>query len=111
MLNLASERIIVMPRKKCVRHVSGHPEVVFYKPAGIPMCELEEVVLHVDELEAVKLADHEGLYQEAAAERMQVSRATFGRILAEAHRKISDALVNGKGLRIDGGHFEIKSEA
>lgn len=99
-----------MPRKKCVRHVSRHPDVIYYKPAGIPMRELEEVVLHVDELEALKLADLEGMYQEEACKKMEVSRATFGRILAEAHKKMADALVNGKGLRIDGGNIEIKEK-
>lgn len=111
MLNLAARNGNSMPRKKCVRQVSRHPEVIYYKPAGVPMCELDEVVLHVDELEALKLADFEGLYQEEACKRMEVSRATFGRILAEAHRKLADALVNGKGLRIEGGNIEIKTTA
>jgi len=57
----------------------------------------------LDELEAIRLADLEGLYQEKAAERMEVSRATFGRILDAAHRKIAGALIRGKALRIEGG--------
>jgi predicted DNA-binding protein (UPF0251 family) len=67
------------------------------------MRELEEVVLALDEFEALRLADLEGLYQEQAAERMNVSRPTFGRILEAAHRKLADALVHGKALRIEGG--------
>jgi len=68
---------------------------------------LECVELTVDELEAVRLADLEGLYQEQAATQMNVSRQTFGRIIEAAHRKIADALVHGKALSIDGGPVEI----
>jgi len=68
---------------------------------------LEAVNLRVDELEAVRLADFEGLYQEAAAEKMHISRQTFGRILESAHKKIADALVNGKALSIEGGDFRL----
>lgn len=57
----------------------------------------------LDEFEAIKLADHEGLYQEQAALRMGVSRPTFGRIVTSARRKVADALVGGKALRIEGG--------
>ena len=99
-----------MPRNKCVRQVANHPDVIFYKPAGIPLCKLKEVVLHLDEFEAIRLADQEGMYQEEAAVQMDVSRATFGRILGDAHKKIADALVNGMGIRIEGGHFEVKQE-
>jgi predicted DNA-binding protein (UPF0251 family) len=65
--------------------------------------ELEEVVLALDELEALRLADREGQYHQAAARRMKVSRATFGRILETARHKVADALLRGKALRIDGG--------
>lgn len=62
---------------------------------------LEEVNLAMDEFEAVRLKHHENLYQDQAAQRMQVSRQTFGRILESAHKKIADALINGKAIRID----------
>ncbi len=65
------------------------------------MVELEEVSISLDELEAIKLADCEGLYHEEAATKMAVSRPTFGRILQEARRKVADAIVHGKGLRIE----------
>lgn len=68
---------------------------------------LEQVALTVDELEAIRLADLEGLYQEEAAQRMNVSRQTFGRIIEAAHRKVADALVHGKALSIDGGSIEV----
>lgn len=74
-----------------------------FKPAGIPGRFLEEVVLGLDGLEALRLADLEGLYHEAAAARMGVSRATFGRIVEDARRRVAEALVEGKLLRIEGG--------
>jgi predicted DNA-binding protein (UPF0251 family) len=77
----------------------------------VPLRALEQVGLTVDELEAIRLADLEGLYQEAAAEQMNVSRQTFGRILEAAHRKVADALVNGKALSIEGGPIEVAGPA
>jgi predicted DNA-binding protein (UPF0251 family) len=74
-----------------------------FKPAGIPARELEEIAMTLDEFEAVRLADLEGLYQELAAERMGVSRSTFSRIVESAHRKIAGAIVHGKALRIEEG--------
>jgi predicted DNA-binding protein (UPF0251 family)/predicted Fe-Mo cluster-binding NifX family protein len=74
-----------------------------FKPAGVPARELEHVTLGFDELEALRLADLEGLYQEAAALRMGVSRQTFGRIVETARRKVADAVINRKCLRIEEG--------
>lgn len=65
------------------------------------MTELDEVSLSLDELEAVRLADYEKLYHEAAAKRMEISRQTFGRILSDAHRKVAECLTQGKALRIE----------
>lgn len=87
-----------MPRPKCCRWVFSNPSVTFFKPRGVPMAALERVVLTLDELEAMRLADCERLYHGQAATRMRVSRATFGRILDAAHRKVTDALLNGKAL-------------
>jgi len=83
------------------------PQVTYYKPRGIPMTELQCVELSVDEFEAIRLADCEHLYQEHAAERMNVSRQTFGRILDAARAKVADAIVHGKALSIQGGPVEI----
>jgi predicted DNA-binding protein (UPF0251 family) len=94
-----------MPRPHCCRRVSGEPPSNFFKPRGIPLVKLEEVVLAVDELEALRLADKEGMYQDQAAEQMKISRATFGRIAEQARRKVAEALVEGKALRIEGGNF------
>jgi len=83
------------------------PQATFYKPRGIPLSVLQHITLTVDELEAIRLADLQGLYQEKAAEKMNISRQTFGRILESAHKKIADALVNGKALSIEGGIIEL----
>jgi uncharacterized protein len=92
-----------MPRPHCLRVVSGTPASVVFKPAGIPMSELEAVVLTLDEFEALRLADLEQQYQEPVAAQMGVSRPTLSRILESARRKVADALVHGKALRIEGG--------
>jgi len=79
------------------------PDNNYFKPRGVPTVDLEEVVLSLDEFEAVRLADYEQLYQEEAAVKMNISRQTFGRIINEARRKIADILVNAKALKIEGG--------
>lgn len=99
-----------MPRPLCCRRVSGEPPSNFFKPRGIPLSALEVVGLTVDELEAIRLADFEGLYQEDAAQRMGISRPTFGRVIESAHRKIADALVHGKALEIKGGEIEMVNQ-
>jgi uncharacterized protein len=72
--------------------------------------ELEEVIMTLDEFEAVRLADLNGLYQEQAATQMSVSRATFSRIIDSAHKKIAEVLVGGKALRIEGGPIQQVTE-
>ncbi|MGB0127442.1 MAG: DUF134 domain-containing protein [Rhodocyclaceae bacterium] len=84
---------------KC-RTVSCDLSAVYFKPQGIPMRALEEIELALDEVEAVRLADLEDLYQADAAQRMGVSRQTFGNIIGRAHKKIATALLQGKALRI-----------
>ena len=74
------------------------------------MPKLAQVTLSLDEYESIRLADLEGLYQEEAAQRMNISRQTFGRIIEAAHKKIADALINGKAIKIEGGNIEIKDE-
>jgi len=96
-----------VPRPYCCRRIAGEPAASIFKPIGIPMRTLEEVVMTLDEFEAIRLADLDGLYQEAAAAQMAVSRPTFSRIIAAAHRKVADALVHGKALRIEGGPVQV----
>ena len=92
-----------MPRPFCRRRIAGNPAAAIFKPVGIPMSKLDELVMTLDEFEALRLADLDGLYQEQASEQMNVSRTTFSRIIASARRKLADALVHGKAVRIEGG--------
>jgi uncharacterized protein len=96
-----------VPRPFCSRSIAGRPAVSIFKPSGIPVTELEEIVMTLDEFEALRLADLDGLYQEQAAEKMKISRPTFSRIVASARRKVADALVHGKALRIEGGPIHL----
>lgn len=92
-----------MPRPCKCRRIAMRPAVRAFKPAGVPGRELEAVTLGLDELEALRLADLEGLYHEAAAQRMSISRATFGRLLEEARRKVVSALLESRMLVFEGG--------
>ena len=98
-----------MARPKCCRQVGAMPEKTCFRPEGVIASCPDEVLLTLDEYEALRLADLEGLYQEQAAPRMNVSRQTFGRIVEAAHRKVADVLVNGKTLRIEGGPVSIRA--
>ena len=99
-----------MARPQNCRKINFMPDCTFFKPRGIPMTSLEVIVLTLDELEAVRLADLDGLYQEKAAEGMKISRQTFGRILDSAHKKIGEALVMGKALQIEGGEIKMAAK-
>lgn len=96
-----------MPRPIKCRRVNFLPPVKYFKPAGIPIRNVEEVCLSVEEVEAIRLKDLEGLEQTESAEMMNISRPTFHRVLNSAHRKIAEALFGGKAIRIEGGNFEI----
>lgn len=88
-----------MRPRKC-RKVDFDPQVSIFKPSGIPMRLLDYVELELDEAEAIRLADYEELYHEEAGKRMGISRQTFSRLLNKAHKKVSDAIINGKCLII-----------
>ena len=90
-----------MPRPKKSRCVRCRPDVTYFKPRGIPLVALEELSITIDELEAIRLADYQGLYHENAARKMKISRQTFGRILNGAHKKVAEGLLKGKALRIE----------
>jgi len=91
------------PRPPIPRRIAEATEDRFFKPRGIPLRALEIVTLGHDELEALRLADLEGLYQAEVAERMGVSRQTVGNILKEAHRKVAGALLQEQAIRVAGG--------
>jgi predicted DNA-binding protein (UPF0251 family) len=96
-----------LPRPTKWRRVAFIPQVAYFKPAGVPQSILDKVLLSVEEAEAIRLKDLEGLQQEECAERMHISRPTFHRVLESARAKIADALINGKAIRIEGGNFEM----
>jgi len=96
-----------MPRPRRCRRILSEPTICAFKPVGIRAFGLEESVLTMDEFEALRLKDFEGLEQEEAAKKMGISQPTFNRILSSARGKISDALVNCKLIRIEGGNYEV----
>ncbi len=90
-----------MPRPCKTRKINGEFKVKYFKPRKTPLNSLQEISLDVCEVEAIRLADYEGMYQEEAAKEMEVSRQTFGNIINSAHKKIADALINGKAIKIE----------
>jgi uncharacterized protein len=99
-----------MPRPFKPRRVQAMPQVTYFKPTGIPMSFLEEIVLTVDELEALRLKDLEGMEQHDCAARMNVAQSTLQRILSSAREKVARAIVEGKALRIHGGAYDLAGE-
>lgn len=95
-----------MARPQKSRLVKIDPEISYFKPRGVPMINLEQVQLTVDELEALRLADFLGMSHEDAGKQMGVSRATFGRIVEQARRTVADALIHGKAINVEGGNYE-----
>lgn len=94
-------------RPKKTRFVKCEPGEKCFRPQCKSLSELEGVILTIDEYEAVRLSDFDGLTQEETAKKMKVHRSTVSRILTSAHRKIADALVNVKSIRIEGGSCKI----
>jgi len=97
-----------MPRPRFCRRVHAKPSYTYFKPRGIPLNKLDESILSVDEFEAVRLKDLNGLEQEDAAKKMNISQPTFHRLIISARKKIADAIVNGKAIRIEGGNFVLQ---
>ncbi len=97
-----------MPRPPVERTVGGVPEFTLFKPAGVPARELERLQLAVDELEAIRLVDLEGLSHEQAAAVMGVSRQTVGRVLEHGRAQVAEALVTGKAILIGGGQYRVE---
>ena len=98
---------MVRPQKD--RMVAFSPDISYFKPRGIPMFDLEEVRLTVDEREAIRLSDLMGMSHEEAGRLMGVSRATFGRIIQRARKAVADALINGKAINVEGGNYKLLS--
>jgi predicted DNA-binding protein (UPF0251 family) len=94
-----------MPRPKVFRRTRFNPDVYYFKPRGIPLRALQEVILYADELEALKLHDVDGFDHTNSAQKMNISQPTFGRILNNAYKKIASAIISGKAI-----HIETKNE-
>jgi len=90
-----------MPRPKSPRRYQFDPDVTYFKPRGVPLRELEEVVLAPDELEALKLHDVDNLEHLPAAKEMKISQPTFSRILSGAYKKLATAITLGKAIRLE----------
>jgi len=89
-----------MPRPRLRRRVHGAPNSSYFKPAGIRTIDLEETILELEEFEAIRLIDNLQLSQREAAEKMQVSQPTLSRILSSGRKKIAEAIVEGKAIKI-----------
>lgn len=96
-----------MPRPRHFRRVLFREGFHYFKPAGIRVFELKESILTVDEFEAIRLKDLEQIDQEKAAKKMNISQPTFHRLVLSARKKIADAIVNGKAIRIEGGIYKM----
>jgi predicted DNA-binding protein (UPF0251 family)/predicted Fe-Mo cluster-binding NifX family protein len=100
-----------MARPKKCRHITEYPKACYFKPQGIPMYELTEAYLSLEGIEAIRLADYQGLNHEQSARLMKISRHTFGRILTAARKTMAQTLIEGQALRIEGGNVAIRNKA
>ena len=98
---------MVRPRK--LRFVGMEPGFRMFKPVGIPAVDMEQIVLTLDEFEAIRLVDFDGMNHEGASELIGVSRPTLSRLVEQARHKVADAVVTGKVLVIEGGNVEMVS--
>lgn len=97
-----------MTRPRKPRTVRRKPGATYFKPRAVPLSNLEEVTISVDELEAIHLSDAEGMDQEDAANEMNISQPTFSRLLASARKKVAEALYEGKAIKVEGGEYKLK---
>ncbi len=96
-----------MPRPRRFRRIRNKPDITYFKPAGVPIRELEEICLSYVELESIRLKDCKQLDQNECAKKMEISQPTFHRLVLSARQKIANALVNGKAIKIEGGEFKF----
>ena len=97
-----------MSRPRICRRIRKEPNATYFKPAGIRMNHLNEVILTLEEYEAIRLIDLENIEQIKAGQMMKISQPTLSRLLKSARKKISDAIINGKAIKIQGGNYELK---
>jgi len=96
-----------MPRPRRLRRIFFQPDITYFKPAGVPMIHLKEAILSFDELEAIRLIDSQTLDQTKAAKQMKISQSTLSRLLKEGRKKLADAIIEGKAIKIQGGDFKM----
>ncbi len=96
-----------MVRPRRIRRIFFQPDVTYFKPAGIPMNNLQETILSFDELEAIRLIDSEGMEQSKAGKKMKISQSTLSRLLKTARKKLADAIITGRAIKIHGGNFKM----
>jgi len=89
-----------MPRPRLCRKIEFNPNITYFKPQGVPMRELKIVELTAEEIEAYRLRHINDMEQQEAADKMHTSQSTYQRILYSAYKKIADALINGKAIKI-----------
>ena len=97
-----------MPRPRLRRRICFQPNITYFKPQGIPLRELEESILTFDEMEAVRLKDLEQLEQKQCADKMKISQPTFHRLIVQARKKLAEAIIKGKAIKIQGGDYTLK---
>ena len=90
-----------MVRPRLCRKIKFNPSVIYFKPQGIPLKELEEVILPLEEYESIRLKDLEGLEQNECAKKMNISQPTFNRSIISARKKIAEAIIKGKAIKIE----------
>lgn len=96
-----------MVRPKRIRKIFYKPNVTYFKPAGIPLNELRETLLNFEEIEAIRLVDKEEISQTESAQQMKISQSTLSRLLKEGRKKLANAIIDGKAIKIEGGNFEM----
>ena len=96
-----------MVRPIRIRNIFFQPNATYFKPAGIPMVNLKETVLSFDEVEAMRLVDFEGMEQDSAGKKMKISQSTLSRLLKSGRKKLTEAIVNGQAIKIQGGNFKM----
>jgi len=96
-----------MPRPRLFRNIRFEPSVNYFKPAGVPLASLEETVLTLEEFEAIRLKDFEGLEQGEASKKMNISQPTFSRLLESGRKKLASAIVKGQSIKIQGGSYKM----
>jgi len=96
-----------MARPRKIKIINFEPDVKYFKPRAVPVNQLEEVIITIDELETLRLSNMERLSQADAAKKMDVHQSTFHRTLDRARQKVTDALVNGIAIRIQGGEYKM----